>query len=109
MLYAKIDKDVWGTALPMSWDKVQDMFRYLNRMRWGYQLEFQTKLFNTLGPNIMCVLFRWENNSMTRVTQERRREVLLETSDHKQMEAVLFMLINEAEQENKREYNERQL
>jgi len=47
---------------------------------------------------------------MTSVTQERRREVLLETSDHKQMEAVLFMLINEAEQENKREHNdERQL
>jgi len=86
------------------------MFRYLNKMRWGYQLEFQTKLFNTIGPSVMCVLIRWENNSMTSVTQERRREVLLETSDHKQMEAVLFMLINEAEQENKREHNdERQL
>lgn len=97
MLYATLDKDVWGTALPMSWDKVQDMFRYLNRMRWGYQLEFQTKLFNTIGPNIMCVLIRWENNIITR---DRKRVVLLETFDHKQMEAVLFMLINEAEQED---------
>lgn len=104
MLYAKIDRDVWGTALPTSWDKVQDMFRYLNKMRWGYQLEFQTKLFNTIGPSVMCVLIRWENNT---TTGDRKRVVLLETSDHKQMEAVLFMLINEAEQERKLEYNER--
>ena len=104
MLYAKIDRDVWGTALPMSWDKVQDMFRYLNRMRWDCQLEFQTKLFSTIGPSVVCVLIRWENNT---ITGDRKRVVLLETSDHKQMEAVLFMLINEAEQERKLEYNER--
>jgi len=94
MLYGKLDKDVWGTALPSSWDKVQDMFRYLNGTTWGYQLEFQTKLFNTLGPSILCTLIRWENNPITR---DRKREVLLETSDHEQMEAALLMLINEAE------------
>lgn len=105
MLYAKLERDVWGTALPMSWDKVQDMFSHLNRMVRNHQLEFQTKLFNTLGPNIMCVLIRWENNPITR---DRRRVVLLETFDHKQMEAVLFMLINEAEEEyrNARERRE---
>lgn len=92
MLYARVsDKSQW----PTKWEKCEDMFKYLNRMTYGFQLEIHGKMFATRdGPEHRAVLVKWVSNSITRDT---KREVLLETGDPKQMEAALFMLINEAE------------
>lgn len=96
MLYAQINKDRWD-SLPAEWDKVQAMFQYLNRMAWGYQLTFESRMFSTQGSYpYQCTLIRWVSKS-----DERVREVLLETPDHTQMESALFMLINEVEGEYK--------
>lgn len=92
-LYGRIDKEAWGSALPIRWDKVRDMFAYLNKTIWGYQLTFEGNvLANSLEPSIRCSLIRW---------YDQRRDVILQTTDPKQMEAALFMLISEHEQEVK--------
>jgi hypothetical protein len=92
MLYAQITgKDY---VLPMQWDKCYDMYKYLNRMTWGYQFIAERKMFQVAGPEYRCVLVRWVHDHNM---WEKRRDVLLETSDPKQMEVALFMLINEAE------------
>ena len=99
MLYAQLSKDVWGTALPASWDKAQSMFDYLHKMTYGYQITFETRMiYSVIDPAFRCSLIRWEGNSMTR---EKKREVLLETSDPAQMEAALTMLISEAEMQTR--------
>ena len=79
----------------MGWDNVQDMFRHLNSMAWGYQLEMERKMFSTVGEEYRCVLVRWD------ITRNRKREVLLETSNPKHMEAILLLLIKEAEAQAK--------
>jgi hypothetical protein len=90
MLYIKMD--VWHN-IPAKWDKAQDMHKYLRRMTYGYQLDFETKMFAIPdGEPYRCVLVRWENHG-----GGNKRDVLLETSDPAQMEAVLLMLISEAE------------
>lgn len=99
MLYVSIGKhmseDAWHN-IPAKWDKAQDMHKYLRRMTYGYQLDFETKMFAIPdGEPYRCVLVRWEN-ALGSVSQ-RKREVLLETTDPAQMEAVLLMLISEAE------------
>jgi hypothetical protein len=96
MLYAQITgKDY---VLPMQWDKCYDMYKYLKRMTWGYQFIAERKMFQVEGPEYRCVLVRWVHDLNM---WEKRREVLLETSDPKQMEVALFMLINEAEAQAK--------
>ena len=94
MLYAAIEKNSWEMALPPIWDKTRSMFDYLNRMTWGYQLTFETKMFATPGPSIRCSLIRWESEGITRA---KKRVALLDTDNPEQMESALFMLINEAE------------
>lgn len=97
MLYATIDKQRWD-SLPAEWDKVQDMFKYLQRMAWGYQLTMEARMFNTQGSYpYQCTLIRWADGDNKPMLSSRKREVLLETTDHTQMEAALFMLINEHE------------
>ena len=96
MLYAQVkDKAMW----PMKWEKCQLMHEHLNRISWSYQLQIERRmLFDALQPEFRAVLVKWENNLLTR---DMKREVLLETFDPEQMEAALFMLINEAEQAQK--------
>jgi len=91
MLYARVDeKSEW----PNEWGKVQDMFKYLHRMTFGYQLSMEKKMFATqYSPEYRCSLIKWNVENGIRV-----RNVLLETSDICQMESALFMLINETEQ-----------
>jgi hypothetical protein len=93
MLYARVsDKSQW----PLKWEKCEAMFKHLNRMTYGFQLEIHGKMFATQdGPEHRAVLIKWVNNSVTR---DMKRETLLDTCDPEQMEAALFMLINEAEQ-----------
>ena len=94
MLYARVsDKSQW----PMKWAKCEDMFKYLNRMTYGFQLQIERRmLFDAVHPEFRGVLVKWSPNS--NITRDMVREVLLETGDPEQMEAALFMLINEAEQ-----------
>jgi hypothetical protein len=100
MLYATINKDRWD-SIPAEWDEVQDMFKYLNRMTYGTQLTFESRMFNTgEGYPYRAVLIRW-NNITHPDTNTNKREVLLETSDPEQMEAALLMLISEAETEQR--------
>lgn len=95
MLYGQLSKDVWATALPLHWEKTQDMHKYLRRMVYEYTLEFSQAMFSVTEPRFQCTLVRWENALGS--ASQRKREVLLETSDPAQMEAVLLMLISEAE------------
>jgi hypothetical protein len=82
---------------PLEWEKCNDMFKYLNRMMWGYQLNIERRmLYSALHPEYRCVLVKWDEDRANN-NEQRKREVLLETSDPAQMEATLFMLINEAE------------
>jgi len=104
-VYARIDREAWGSALPMSWDKTQNMFRHLSTMDYRYQLTFETNvLANSLAPAIRCSLIRWDDRRVSVGgvgPRTSERQVILQTSDPKPMEAALFMLINEAEQEMK--------
>ena len=100
MLYAPIPKDQWG-GLGMEWDKTQSMFSYLDSMRYVfdvfYQLIFESSMFG-VPPNYRCVLVRW---SEIRAPAGRKRETMIESSDPKQVEAVLLMLISIAEEEKR--------
>jgi hypothetical protein len=96
MLYATMDKKRWE-SLPAEWDEVQDMFKYLQRMTYGTQLTFESRMFNTEGSYpYRCSLIRW-----ARTSTEKQREILLETTDPDQMKAALIMLISEAEEQTR--------
>lgn len=103
MLYAQIgNHKSKGMDWPLEWEKCQDMHNYLQRMTWGYQLNLERRmLFSETASEYRCVLVKWVNGENRPILKERRREVLLETSDPAQMEAALFMLINEVEVEYK--------
>jgi hypothetical protein len=92
MLYAQVkDKGMW----PTRWEKCEIMAKHLNRITYSYQLNVEKRmLFDAGHPEYRGVLLKWAPNSTTR---DMVREVLLETGDPEQMEAALFMLINEAE------------
>ena len=94
MLYAPVQaKDYW----PLEWEKCFNMHRHLNQMAWNYQFILEKKMFAVqFGPEYRCALVKWVSEK-----DERRRDVLLETDDPKQMEAALLMLINEAEAQAK--------
>lgn len=79
----------------MEWDKCEAMFKHLNKLIWGYQFQAERKMFQTEGPEYRCTLVRWERTPMN--SRDNRRTVLVATSDPAQMEAALYMLINEAE------------
>ena len=94
MLYAPVQaKDYW----PLEWEKCFNMHKHLNQFSWNYQFILEKKMFAAYeGPEYMCVLVKWVESNV-----ERKRDVLLETDDPKQMEAALLMLINEAEAQAK--------
>ena len=99
MLYAEFDRK--QMLLPIAWDKCEAMFMHLKQLTWGYQLIAERRMFQTPGPEYRCVLVKWSSGVSAAVMQDKKREVLLETSDPEQMEAALFMLINEAEAQAK--------
>lgn len=94
MLYAPLSSSArW--QVPTDWSRVESMFRHLNSMAWGYQLEMERKLFYDIeGDEYRATLVRWEH----RQTPDHRRVLLVSTSDPKHMESVLLVLIREAEQ-----------
>lgn len=72
------------------------MFEYLHGLRFTsaefYQILFETSMFG-VPPLYRCALVKWH--------PDKRREVLIESTDHKQVEAVLTMLISIAEEEKR--------
>lgn len=99
MLYAQMN-DYRNKHMdwPLDWEKCHDMHKYLNRIMWGYQLNIERRMFySEVDPEYRCSLIRWEEHRMNNLDQ-RKREVLLETTDPAQMEAALTMLISEAEE-----------
>lgn len=97
-VYARIDRNTWAERVPMRWDKVQSMFLHLNKMAWGYQMTFDVNVFSSsVQPPYRCTLVRWGSRAL--ICQ--KREVVLQTAEPQQMEAALFMLISNAEQEIK--------
>ena len=93
MLYAPLSREgKW--EIPMAWDKVDAMFKHLNKMVWGYQLQMERKMFAIEGAEFRATLIRWESNSITR---DNKRVVLVTTSEPSHMESVLLVLIREAE------------
>ena len=95
MLYAQVkDKGMW----PMKWEKCELMAKHLNRMTYGYQMHIERRmLYDAVHPEFRGVLVKWVSVGGGNAISTNR-EVLLETFDPEQMEAALFMLINEAEQ-----------
>ena len=98
MLYARTDKQNW----PMAWEKCQSMHDYLQKMGvWNIQFTIEKRMLHSqLAPEFRATLIKWGEQDRSTAPQgyvQRTREVLLETSDPQQMEAALFMLINEAE------------
>jgi hypothetical protein len=93
MLYGQLSKDVWAATLPSHWDKAMYMYKYLHRMTFEYTLEFSQAMFSVTEPRFQCTLLRWENA----LGNKPKRNVLLETTDPAHMEAVLLLLISEAE------------
>jgi hypothetical protein len=87
-----------GIEWPLEWEQCNDMFQYLQRMTWGYQLNLEKKMFATqYGAEYRCSLVKWVSEDNKPILDNKKREVLLETTDPAQMEAALFMLINEVE------------
>lgn len=107
MLYAQITGRDY--VLPMEWDKCESMYRYLNKLTWGYQFIVERKMFQVEGPEYRCILIKWSSGVSAAVMQDKKREVLVETSDPAHMESVLFMLINEAEAQAKAYKHQQQL
>ena len=96
MLYAQVDKRRWDD-IPSGWDEVRAMSQYLQRMVFNYQLIFESRMFALQGaPEYRCTLIKWVTEK-----DERTRNILLETTDPRQMKAALLMLISEAEPEYK--------
>lgn len=96
MLYAQVDKKRWDD-IPAEWDEVRNMFQYLQRMIYHYQVTFESRMFNSGEyPRYRCTLIKWVTEK-----DERTRNILLETTDPAQMKAALLMLISEAEPEYK--------
>ena len=94
MLYAPLSSSA-RHQVPTDWSRVEGMFRYLNRMVDGYQLEMERKVFYDIeSEEYRATLVRWEH----RHTPDHRRVSLVSTSDPKHMESVLLVLIREAEQ-----------
>lgn len=75
----------------------------LKRLDPTYQLVISRRMFDVAYmEEYQFTLVRWRQDP---TTWEKKRAVVLETTDLEQMESALFMLINEAEQESKRERN----
>jgi hypothetical protein len=104
MLYAQLSKDMGGN-IPSHWDKAMYMYKYLHRMTYEYTLEFSQAMFSVTEPRFKCTLLRWEKQGA--LGDKPKRNVLLETTDPAHMEAVLLLLISEAEVVDKARRNQR--
>jgi hypothetical protein len=85
--------------LPLKFEKLEWLGRKLKSLAPSYQLVIARRMFDVaFMEEFQFALVRWENNPNT---WDKKRHLVLETTDLEQMESALFMLIN-TEEENKR-------
>ena len=85
--------------LPLKFEKLEWLERKLKSLAPSYQLVIEKRLFYLrYMEEYQFALIRWMQDPST---WERKRHLVLETTDLEQMESALFMLIN-VEEENKR-------
>jgi hypothetical protein len=97
-MYAPIERRQLH-GLPLGFEKLEWLEKKLKSLDATYQLVIARRMFDVAYmEEYQFTLISWENNP---TVWEKKRCVLLETTDLKQMESALFMLIN-TEVENQR-------
>lgn len=99
MLYAEIKtKEAWAD-IPMRWDKVQDMYKYLRKQVSGlpvfYQLMVERRLLSYTDDmtdffQYRVSVIKWEMEQ----SGQRKRTLLVESNEPAQIESVLTMLLS---------------
>ena len=97
MLYAEIKtKEAWE-QIPMRWDKVQDMYKYLRKQVSGlpvfYQLLMERRVLHYEEDEFFqyrASLVKWEMEQ----SGQRKRTLLVESNDPAHVESVLTMLLS---------------
>ena len=97
-MYAPIERrQIYG--LPMEFAKLEWLEKRLKNLHAKYQLVISRRMFDVaFMEEFQFTLISWENNP---TVWEKKRTVLLETTDLEQMESALFMLINTEEADAK--------
>jgi hypothetical protein len=84
-------------GLPLEFEKLEWLERRLKRLHDKYQLIYARRMFDVACmEEYQFILISWENDP---TVWEKKRCVLLETTDLEQMESALFMLINTEEED----------
>lgn len=97
MLYAEIKtKEAWE-QIPMRWDKVQDMYKYLRKQVSGlpvfYQLLMERRVLNYEENDFYqyrASVIKWEMEQ----SGQRKRTLLVESNEPEQIESILVMLLS---------------
>jgi len=93
-MYAPVEQK---HTLPMEFAKLEWLERRLKSLAPSYQLIYSRRMFDVaFMEEFQFTLVRWENNP---ITWEKKRHLILETTDLEQMESALFMLINTEEED----------
>ena len=84
-------------GLPLKFDKMEWLGKRLKRFDPNYQLVISKRVFDVAYmEEFQFTLVRWRQDPNT---WDKKRTVVLETTDLEQMESALLMLIN-VEEEN---------
>jgi hypothetical protein len=95
-MYAPIERRQLH-GLPLGFEKLEWLEKRLKRLNANYQLIYSRRMFDVaFMEEFQFALVRWENNPYE---WERKRHLVLETTDLEQMESALFMLINTEEED----------
>ena len=95
-MYAPIEH---AYGLPLKFEKMEWLGKNLKRLNPAYQLVISRRMFDVaLMAEFQFALVRWENDP---TRWEKKRHLILETTDLEQMESALFMLINTEEEDAK--------
>lgn len=85
--------------LPLKFEKLEWLEKKLKKLNTNYSLLIEKRLFDVAYmAEFQFALIRWMQDPNT---WEKKRIIVLETTDLEQMESALFMLIN-TEEENHR-------
>lgn len=85
--------------LPLEFEKLEWLERRLKRLNPAYQLVISKRMFALANmEEFQFTVAKWDNDPTLR---DKKRYVLLETTDLEQMESALFMLINTEEADAK--------
>lgn len=95
-MYAPIEEK---HRLPLKFEKLEWLDKKLKRLDPTYQLIYSRRMFDVAYmEEFQFTLVRWENDP---TRWEKKRHLILETTDLEQMESALFMLVNTEEADAK--------